>query len=50
LYQQSGKQIFIALDKVSSYSQRTQNILEKSAVIHLSDNGNELFGRSWNEK
>jgi len=50
LYQQSGKQIFIALDKVSSYPQQAQNILEQSAVIHLSDNGNELFGRSWSEK
>ncbi|GBU29709.1 ATPase [Treponema sp. R8-4-B8] len=50
LYQQSGKQIFIALDKVSSYPQQAQNILEQNAVIHLSDNGNELFGRSWNAK
>jgi len=50
LYQQSGKQIFIALDKASSYPQLAQNILEQSAVIHLSDNGNELFGRSWSEK
>jgi hypothetical protein len=50
LYQQSGKQIFIALDKASSYTQRAKNVLEQSAVIHLSSNGNELFGRSWNEK
>jgi len=50
LYHKSGKQIFIALDKASSYSQRTQEILEQSAVLRLSDNRNELFGRSWNTK
>jgi len=50
LYQKSGKQIFIAIDKVNSYSQRTQKILEQSAVLHLSDKGNELFGRSWGKE
>ena len=50
LYQTSGKQVFIALDKVASYSPRAQEILEQSAVLHLSDKGDELFGRSWNVK
>jgi len=50
LYQKTGKQIFIAIDKVGSYSQRSQEILEQSAILHLADNGNELFGRSWNVK
>ena len=50
LYQNSGKQVFIALDKVEYYSERAQEILQKSSIIHLSDYGNELFGRSWNTK
>jgi len=48
LYQQSGKQVFIALDKGVSYTHRTQEILESTAVLRLFDNGGELFGRSWN--
>jgi hypothetical protein len=50
LYQKSGKQIFIALDKGGSYTKRTEEILDRTAVLHLSDNGAELFGRSWNVK
>jgi hypothetical protein len=50
LYHKSGKQIFIALDKGGSYTKRTEEILEKTAVLRLSDNGQELFGRSWNTK
>ncbi len=50
LYNQSPKQVFIALDKKGSYSDRTQEILEVTTVLQLSDNGNELFGRSWNVK
>lgn len=46
LYSQSPKQVFIALDKKGSYSKRTQEILEQTTVLHLSDDGNELFGRS----
>lgn len=50
LYRQSPKQVFIALDKQGSYLKRTQQILEESKVLQLSDDGNELFGRSWNAK
>jgi len=50
LYQKTKKQIFIAIDRVDTYSQRTQEILEQSVVLRLSDNGDELFGRSWNAK
>jgi uncharacterized protein YydD (DUF2326 family) len=50
LYSRSPKQVFIALDKKGSYLENTQEILERTAVIHLSDGGNELFGRSWNVK
>lgn len=49
-YQTAGKQIFIALDKASSYTKTATNILNETAVLRLSNNGNELFGRSWNDK
>ena len=42
--------IFIALDKSSSYTERTQGLLEDSAVLRLSNNGHELFGWSWGDK
>jgi hypothetical protein len=50
LYQKNEKQVFIALDKADSYPQQAQEILIQSAVLHLADNGNELFGCSWNVK
>jgi hypothetical protein len=51
LYQKSGKQVFIALDKADSYKiGNTSKILEETAVLHLSNNGKELFGRSWSNK
>lgn len=50
LYNQSPKQVFIALDKKGSYLDKTQKLLEQSMVLHLTEGGNELFGRSWNSK
>lgn len=50
LYLQSSKQIFIALDKDDSYTEKTAKILNDTAVLRLSGEGNELFGRSWNIK
>ena len=45
------KQIFIALDKSSSYnSSSTEEILNKNAVLTLSDNDASLFGRCWSKK
>lgn len=49
-YQSSKKQIFISLDKVSSYSDESKKILEDCRVLELSPDGNELFGMSWNNK
>lgn len=49
-YRSSNKQIFISLDKKTSYSVKSQKILEDTKVLELSPNGNELFGRSWNKK
>ena len=47
LYRSAGKQIFIALDKSNSYTDTATNILEESAILRLSKDGQELFGRSW---
>ena len=47
LYSTSGKQIIIALDKQDSYSEKTSLLLSESAVLRLTSNGQELFGRSW---
>lgn len=50
LYNASEKQVFIALDKVWSYSERSQAILKDNKVLQLGTDGNELFGRSWSRK
>ena len=50
LYSNNKKQVFVAIDKKGSYTSDTQKIIEDKIVLHLSPNGNELFGRSWNEK
>ena len=47
LYSYSGKQVIIALDKQDSYSEKTARLLSESAVLKLTSNGQELFGRSW---
>lgn len=49
IYEESKKQIFIALDKVPSYSKESQKILHDKKVLELSSNGNELFGKSWSK-
>ncbi|MPN23878.1 hypothetical protein SDC9_171271 [bioreactor metagenome] len=50
LYIQSGKQIFIAFDKQDAPTKRIQEILDKTLVINLSEDGNELYGYSWAKK
>ena len=50
LYIQSGKQIFIAYDKQNAPTPCIQEILNQTTVIHLSEDGNELFGYSWAKK
>lgn len=50
LYVHSTKQIFIAFDKIDSYSGNSPNILSNNKVLSLSTNGNQLFGRSWTNK
>lgn len=49
LYNSTSKQVFIAFDRDTTYSESMQNILNATKVIKLSPGGNELFGRAWNE-
>ncbi len=49
-YVSHNKQIFISLDKLSSYGIKTNEILNKTKILELSPGGNELFGRSWSNK
>lgn len=47
LYDNSGKQVIIALDKQNSYTEKANRILNTKSVLRLAPNGDELFGRSW---
>lgn len=50
LYAQSDRQVFVAVDKESSFvGHDTPRVLEDNAVLRLGE-GHELFGRSWNRK
>lgn len=46
-YCQCNKQVIIALDKHSSYSEKTASMLEEHCVLQLKSGGGELFGRFW---
>ncbi|MCC8135368.1 MAG: DUF2326 domain-containing protein [Ruminococcus sp.] len=48
IYESSKKQIFIAFDKQSAYTEDTQQIIERNRVLQLSDNNCQLYGRGWN--
>ncbi len=50
LYNDFNKQIFIAIDETNKYLETAQHIVNARKVLHLSLNGNELFGYSWNKK
>ena len=50
MYMSSKKQIFISLDKATSYSEKSQKILFDKKVLDLGPDGRELFGRSWSRK
>lgn len=50
IYSTYDKQIFISIDKEDSYSKKSQEIMDDTAVLHLSEDGNELFGWAWNTK
>lgn len=47
LYANAGKQVIIALDKQTSYTENTETLLNACAVLRLAPGGQELFGKSW---
>ena len=49
LYSSSPKQIFIAIDKESSYTPKTRQIIEDTKVLQLAPGAGALFGRTWND-
>ena len=49
IYSQSPKQVFIAIDKVSSYTPKAQKIMKESSILQLGPKEEALFGCTWNE-
>ena len=49
-YATSKRQIFVTIDKESSYSPKMREIIKATKVLELSDDDKKLFGRSWNKK
>lgn len=50
LYMKSNKQIFIAFDRLNTYSKEIQTIINEQSVLQLGDNDKALFGFIWNTK
>lgn len=50
IYNSTKKQIFISYDKQADCRPETQKILEAKCVLRLSNNGCELYGRSWDSE
>ncbi|MEG1926414.1 MAG: DUF2326 domain-containing protein [Ruthenibacterium sp.] len=48
-YVETPKQVFIAIDKEGSYTERSQELINNSTVLRLYPHGGELFGWPWNE-
>ena len=47
IYKDASYQIFISIDSVNNYHQKTQGIINRNVVIELSPGGNELNGQKW---
>jgi len=50
IYDSTEKQVFIAYDKQGDCRPKTRECLERNAVLRLSTDGCELYGRSWNKE
>ena len=46
----TGKQVFIAFDRLDTYDTETKDTMNTNCVLELSPGGNELFGRAWNKE
>lgn len=49
-YTTFSKQIFIAFDRLSTYSEKIQTIVENNKVLRLGDDSEALFGFTWGTK
>lgn len=49
LYVQIKGQVFIAFDRLPTYTEATQKIIDTSTKLRLYENGGELYGRAWNK-
>lgn len=50
LYTEFDKQVFIALDKASSYTDDVLQIVNENTVLKLTNNGGEFYGKPWNKE
>ncbi len=50
LYSSTNKQIFVAFDNLSSYSERTAEIVNANVVLSLSGDSDALFGMKFGEQ
>lgn len=50
LYSSTNKQIFVAFDNISSYSDRTAEIVNANVVLSLSGDSDALFGMKFGEQ
>lgn len=50
IYSSSSKQVFISIDKVSSYTLKAQKIMKETSILQLGPGKEALFGLTWNEK
>lgn len=50
VYKNAGCQVFIAIDKKSTYPEEAQKIIEDSTILKLASESGALFGRTWNTK
>lgn len=49
-FARSKKQVFLAFDRASRYTDRVMEIVEQNTVIELDRDAKSLYGRAWNRK
>lgn len=49
-FESSKKQIFLAFDRATRYTQKVQQIADRHTVIELGPDGRSLYGESWNKR
>lgn len=49
-YVKSKKQIFVAIDRIADFNERTKEIINENKVVSLNDGQDCLFGFSWAKK